>query len=147
MAVVRDEVCDTDDQPPHQDAVQSDQGGRVDPSGAGEQGRTPECPSPLSWVTKAGTLPGIPVIIAMGTPMAPLLPLQEMVLSDLGSSGASQAEGHGHILGSPCASQCTDHPNLDIGNALMGWRREEGRAGHSQHLGAQENHSWVPRIL
>ena len=23
----------------------------------------------------------------------------------------------------------------------MGWRGEEGRAGHSQHLGAQENHS------
>ena len=103
MAVVRDEVCDTDDQPPHQDAVQSDQGGRVDPSGAGEQGRTPECPSPLSWVTKAGLCLESLVIVAMGIPVSLLLPLQETVPPDQGSSGASQAEGQGHILGSPCS--------------------------------------------
>ena len=33
----------------------------------------------------------------------PTAPSEEMVLSDLGSSVASQAEGHTHILGSPCS--------------------------------------------
>ena len=38
-----------------------------------------------------------------GDPVSLLLPLQEMVLSDLGSSGASQAVGQGHKLWSPCS--------------------------------------------
>ena len=38
----------------------------MDPPGAGEQGRSPECPSPLSWVTKAGLCLESLVIIAMG---------------------------------------------------------------------------------
>ena len=73
----------------------------MDPPGAGEQGRSPECPSPLSWVTKAGLCLESLVIIAMGIPVSLLFPLQETAPLDEGSSGASQAEGHGHILGSP----------------------------------------------
>ena len=67
-----------------------------------------------------------------------LLTRQEMVLPDLDSSGASQAQGPGHNLGSPCSSQATDHPSPEGGNAPMGWRREEQRAAQSQHL-------WVRR--
>ena len=43
------------------------------------------------------------VITAMVIPASPLTLLQDMGPLDLGSSGASQAEGHGHILGSPCS--------------------------------------------
>ena len=68
MAVVSDELCDTDDQPPPQDGVQSDPGGREDPPGAREQGQTPECPSPLSSVSKAGLCLESLVIIAWWSP-------------------------------------------------------------------------------
>ena len=43
------------------------------------------------------------VITAMVIPASPLTLLQDMGPLDLSSSGASQAEGHGHILGSPCS--------------------------------------------
>ena len=43
------------------------------------------------------------VIIAMGIPTFLLFFLQDMGPSDLDSLGASQTEGHGHILGSPCS--------------------------------------------
>ena len=74
--------------------------------------------------------------------MSPLLPLQEMVLSHVGSSVASQAEGHTHILGSPCSWQSIDHPSPEIGNAPMGFRGEEGRV-----CGFRRTTPGVPRIL
>lgn len=43
------------------------------------------------------------VITAMVIPASPLTLLQDMGPLDLGSSGASQAEVHRHILGSPCS--------------------------------------------
>ena len=42
------------------------------------------------------------VITAMVIPASPLTLLQDMGPLDLDSSQESQAEGHGHILGSPC---------------------------------------------
>ena len=103
MAVVSDELCDTDDQPPPQDGVQSDPGGREDPPGAREQGQTPECPSPLSSVSKAGLCLESLVIIAIVIPASPLFLLQDVGPLDIDSSEASQAEGPGHMLGSPCS--------------------------------------------
>ena len=43
------------------------------------------------------------VIIAMVIPVSLLFLLQAVGPLDLSSLGASQAEGHGHILGSPCS--------------------------------------------
>ena len=103
MAVVSDELCDADDQPPHDAGVQSDPGGRVDPPGGREQGRNPDCPSPLSLVTNAGTLPGISCHHCHGDPRFPADPSTGHGPLDLDSSEESQAEGHGHILGSPCS--------------------------------------------
>ena len=38
VAVVSDELCDTDDHPPHQAGVQSDQEGHLDQPGGRDQG-------------------------------------------------------------------------------------------------------------
>ena len=73
VAVVSDEPCDSDDQPPHQAGVQRDPGGREDPPGGREQGE-PLSVSPLSSVTKAGTLPGIPCHHCHGDPRFTAVP-------------------------------------------------------------------------
>ena len=102
MAVVIGELCDTEDQPPHQD------GSKVirrpcGPSGSQRAGPNLSVLLTSVLVTKAGLCLESRVIIAMVIPVSLLLPLQEMVPSDLCSSAASQAEGHAHILGSPCS--------------------------------------------
>ena len=101
MAVVSDELCDTDDQPPHQAGVQSDQGRGVDQPEGRDQGLTPQCPSRLSSVTKAGILPGIPSHHCHGDPPSPLILLQAMELLDLGSSGHHKQRDTGTSCGAP----------------------------------------------
>ena len=73
VAGVSDEPCDSDVQPPHQAGVQRDPGGREDPPGGREQGE-PLSVSPLSSVTKAGTLPGIPCHHCHGDPRFTAVP-------------------------------------------------------------------------
>ena len=102
MAVVIGELCDTEDQPPHQD------GSKVirrpcGPSRIQRAGPNLSVLLTSVLVTKAGLCLESLVIIAMGIPVSLLLPLQEMVPSDHCTLGASQAEGHAHILGSPCS--------------------------------------------
>ena len=102
MAVVIGELCDTEDQPRHQD------GSKVirRPCGPSRSQRTGPKLSVLLTsvlVTKAGFCLESLVIIAMVIPESLLLPLQEMVPSDHCSSGASHSEGHAHIMGSPCS--------------------------------------------
>ena len=75
----------------------------LDPAGAGPRHQNPECPSPLSSVTKAGLCLESLVIIAMVIPSSLLFLLQDVGPVDIDSSEASQAEGPGHMLGSPCS--------------------------------------------
>ena len=102
MAVVIGELCDTEDQPPHQDrskVIRRPCG----PSRIQRAGPNLSVLLTSVLVTKAGLCLESLVIIAMGIPRSLLLPLQETVSLDLGSSRASQAEGRGRILGSPCS--------------------------------------------
>ena len=83
----------------------------------------------------------------MVIPASPLFLLQDVGPLDIDSSEASQAKGPGHVLGSPCSSQPTDHPSPEGGNAPVGWRREEQRAAQSQHLWVRRATPGAPRLL
>ena len=71
--------------------------------GAGNRAETLTVPHLCHWSQTQGLCLESLVIIAMAIPASPLILLQDMEPSDLDSSGASQAEGHGHILRSPCS--------------------------------------------
>ena len=83
----------------------------------------------------------------MVIPASSLFLLQAVGPLALGSSGVLQAEGHAHILWSPCSWQSTERLNPEVENAPMGCRREEGRAGQSQHLWVRRTTPGVPCLL
>ena len=103
MAVVSDELCDADDQPPHQAGVQSDPGGvwtHQEPENKVEHLSVSHL---FLGSQRQGLCLESLVITAMVISASPLTLLQDMGPLDLDSSQESQAEGHGHILGSPCS--------------------------------------------
>ena len=71
--------------------------------GAGNRAETLTVPHLCHWSQTQGLCLESLVITAMVIPASPLTLLQDMGPLDLDSSEESQAEGHGHILGSPCS--------------------------------------------
>ena len=110
--------------------------GRVSFTRRGEQGQTPECPSPLSWVTKAGTLPGIPCHHCHGDPHVPTAPAAgDGALGSGLISGITGRGTHAH-LGEPLL--------LTVHRPPQPWNRKcsngvQRRGGEG--LWVQENHS------
>ena len=110
--------------------------GRVSFTRRGEQGQTPECPSPLSWVTKAGTLPGIPCHHCHGDPHVPTAPAAgDGALGSGLISGITGRGTHAH-LGGPLL--------LTVHRPPQPWNRKcsngvQRRGGEG--LWVQENHS------
>ena len=112
MAVVSDELCDTHDQPPHQAGSRVIKEGVWTNQGAENRAETLSVPHLYHQSQRQGLCLESLVITAMVIPASLLTLLQAVGPLYLDSSGASQAEGHGHILGSPCSRQSTDHPAL-----------------------------------
>ena len=91
MAVVSDELCDSDDQPPHQAGVQSDQGGvwtHQEPENKVEHLSVSHL---FLGSQRQGLCLESLVIMAMVIPASPLFLLQDMEPLDMDSSGALQA--------------------------------------------------------
>lgn len=144
VVTVGSELCDTDDQPPHQDGVQSDQERRRIFPGAREQGLKPSSVPHLCLGSQTqGFCQEWLVIIAMVIPASPLFLLQDMGPLNLNSSWVSQAGGPRNILGNPCSllsSQTT--PALKKCSSGGGDKGAEGRAEPAPV--GQESHSRPP---
>ena len=112
MAVVSDELRDSDDQPPHQAGVQSDPGGVWTHQGAGNRAE----PLSVSHLCHRSQRQGFGleslVITAMVIPASLLTLLQAVDPLYLDSLGASQAERQGTSWGAPAPDSPQTTPTL-----------------------------------